>query len=615
MMTGTNRTLRRRRRVSISALVALVLAGLVPGLAAAEDRYALLIGSNLAPPGKVRLRYAVDDARKFADVLRAHGNIAGENIRVLTNPTAAAVQRALTKLKERAERAGGQRHLLFYYSGHADDEALLLGEDKVPLDDVRDMLEDTSFDVRIAVVDACQSASLTQVKGATRVAPYEIEWRPVEKLKGAILIASSSAEESSVESDDVGGSLFTHFWVSGLHGAADFDENGEISAGEAFRYAYAHTVSRSAHTRAGTQHPTYEYKLTGRSDYVITRPKTLSAAFVFSDGLRGSYLVFDRDRDAIIAEVVKEDGETRVLAVSPGDYYLKKRQRENVLLEKVSLGSGDRYQVRDNNMSTVPYDEDVTKGQFSSEFEPTWAYGAPPVTDTAYLLRRQEISIGIVQPTAYGVSDGAMLYTSLAKNVLLTPNIGIRLRLAQGSAGTFSFDARYQQSFLNKVFNDPGVLGGTGQGGILVRSDRSELKFTGIFSWTVPFGRYVHFTMLGGAGFTSLPYDELFQGSDGNIVSTGLEAVEVQGGGGFVFLMGEHDMIQIHAVASYLPVVTIESVTDPDRSIMLSWEGKFMYAHAFGTFRLGIGAITAYPDKYLDNKLPALPFIDLWWRW
>ena len=52
-------------------------------------------------------------------------------------------------------------------------------------------------------------------------------------MKGAVLITSSTAEEASVERDDLGGSLFSHFFISGLRGAADSNQDRKVTLQEA----------------------------------------------------------------------------------------------------------------------------------------------------------------------------------------------------------------------------------------------------------------------------------------------------------------------------------------------------------------------------------------------
>jgi hypothetical protein len=55
--------------------------------------------------------------------------------------------------------------VLVYYSGHSDEEGLLLKGDKVGYRELRQRLEQLPADVRIVVLDSCSSGSLTRAKG------------------------------------------------------------------------------------------------------------------------------------------------------------------------------------------------------------------------------------------------------------------------------------------------------------------------------------------------------------------------------------------------------------------------------------------------------------------
>ena len=103
------------------------------------------------------------------------------------------------------------------------------------------------------------------------------------ETKGAVLITSSSAEEASVERDDLGGSLFTHFWASALRGSADQNNDAKVTLAEAFSFAYEKTLLRSAESRTGIQHPNYDYEIKGRDELTLT---TLAG---------GAHIIFPED--------------------------------------------------------------------------------------------------------------------------------------------------------------------------------------------------------------------------------------------------------------------------------------------------------------------------------
>ena len=120
---------------------ALVLAAslLLPGLASAATparRIALVVGANRAGADRVPLRWAVADAERFAALLTEMGGVAPADCIVLREPTRRALLDGLAVVRGRAgePRAGdGRTEVVVYYSGHADEQGLLLGRETLQL--------------------------------------------------------------------------------------------------------------------------------------------------------------------------------------------------------------------------------------------------------------------------------------------------------------------------------------------------------------------------------------------------------------------------------------------------------------------------------------------------
>jgi hypothetical protein len=342
-------------------------AWLAPQVAeAAVQRFAVLVGSNAGDDDEVRLRYAEDDARKLADVLADLGSFPPQNTVILEAPDADAVIEALVDVNERIRRVtarGDEAVLLVYYSGHASSDALHLGGTRLASMVFEQLVRSSSATVRLMIVDACRSGSLTRVKGGTIGAPYSVRIDETLASEGAILLTSSSAGEDSQESDELQGSFFTHYLVSGLVGAADEDGDGAVSVDEAYRHAHDRTIAESSRTVAGIQHPTYAYDLKGRGGVVLTRPG--------APGRRGQlhvpegrvYLVLRDDRDgAVVAEVGRRDA-ARTISLRPGTYFLVARTRDFLLEGKVVVGAGAAVTVDESTLRRSEYARLVRKGE------------------------------------------------------------------------------------------------------------------------------------------------------------------------------------------------------------------------------------------------------------
>src|SRR5262249_44102317 len=154
--------------------------------------------------------------------------------------------------------ADGQSDVMLwvYYSGHADPDGLHLGRSTLALDDLRGLVRGSAAPLRLLLVDSCKSGALTRVKGTRPAAPFEIRLENTHASEGVVFITSSAANEDSQESDELRGSIFTHFFASGLLGAADRSGDDKVSLAEAYAYAYEQTVRATSRLR-GTQHPTF----------------------------------------------------------------------------------------------------------------------------------------------------------------------------------------------------------------------------------------------------------------------------------------------------------------------------------------------------------------------
>jgi caspase domain-containing protein len=336
----------------------------VAGAARAEvHRFALVVGDSHGGAGTRPLRYAERDARRMHGILTRLGGVREEDARLLTGVDADEVRRSLRDLVQRAGAAkarGEETLLLLYYSGHAKDGELRLRDTRLPLSELRQGLQEAPADVRIGLLDSCQSGAITRMKG-TRPAPaFDVQRARDAGPRGLVLIASSAADEESQESDEIAGSFFTHYLASGLLGDADTSGDGKVTLAEAYTYAYGRTVGSTAETKAGTQHPVYLYDLGGAGDVVLTELLPARGGLLFGAANEGLYVVLDGQRRAV-AEVAKAAGSSRKLALAPGSYIVKKRIEDAVLVGDVKVGD-DLVEVADARLSRRKLEDDPQKG-------------------------------------------------------------------------------------------------------------------------------------------------------------------------------------------------------------------------------------------------------------
>ena len=326
-------------------------------------RRALLFYHDEGAPGTQRLRYSPRDVERMHEVLSEVGGFAPIDITTLSRPTPGQVQVALTTLTRKVEadnRRGNDTWLLVYYAGHADAEAIQLGRQLLPMKTFSQEVAKTGARVRIVILDACASGSLTRTRGGTPAPPFVVRLDSGE-VEGEVVFTSSAASEASQESDQIGGGVFTHHLISGLRGAADRSGDGAVSLSESYTYAYDMTLLDTLDSAAGIQHPTYKMDLSGQGDLIFTRPSQADSTLQFPAGTTGRFLVFDASRKVFVAEL-EFDGESRSLGLPPGRYWVQKRESDHLLVTQLSLARGAVVPVLEDKMSRQSYDDDPLRG-------------------------------------------------------------------------------------------------------------------------------------------------------------------------------------------------------------------------------------------------------------
>jgi uncharacterized caspase-like protein len=181
---------------------------LVSSLARARtERFALIVGNNRGLPHEVELRYAESDARKVRDTLRDIGGFAPLDVLLLEGDDAATLRRGLidmnVRLREARVRPDTQVVLFVYYSGHADSEDLHLGDSRIAIDEIAQLVRGSAADFRLLVLDACRSGVLTRTKGGHVTAPFEIPQAIELRGEGLAFLTASAGQEVAQESDEL----------------------------------------------------------------------------------------------------------------------------------------------------------------------------------------------------------------------------------------------------------------------------------------------------------------------------------------------------------------------------------------------------------------------------
>jgi len=295
-----------------------------------------IVASASTAAGQAGLRYAERDADRVASVLRELGSF--DRVYQLREARPQVIRDALAQVESEAAH-DPKLEVVFYFSGHADDQGLLLGDERLPFAELRSRLETSRAAVRVALLDACFSGSIVRTKGGKEAAGFALDTVEPPRVRGAAIIAAGTASELAQESSDIEGSYFTHHFLSALRGAADRDGNGVVTLAEAYQYTYSHTLAATLPSVWGPQHPSYEYRLSGTGDLGMTRVGSERQALSFPSGIGRTYVISTVNGE-VMAELSSQ-AQGRVRLVLPrGRYRVTAREGQRAWIAEVALESG-----------------------------------------------------------------------------------------------------------------------------------------------------------------------------------------------------------------------------------------------------------------------------------
>lgn len=351
----------RKNRIVLAAL--LFTAALhMYGAEAALKRYGLFIGANDGGKSRVLLRYAESDARQLAAVIQRTGGLAAEDTILLGNPTKEEIKRGIRSIGASlaAGKSGARRdEFIFYYSGHSDEQGLLLGEERLDYTELKEQLKDVKADVHIAILDSCSSGAFTRLKGGTRRSPFLFD--DSTKASGHAFLTSSSENEAAQESDEIGGSFFTHYLIAALSGAADASQDHRVSLNEAYAFASEETLARTEKTLAGPQHPSYDINLTGTGDLVLTDLREGVERISLDEALSGRLFIRD-GQGKLVLEMSKTRGKPVSITLPPGRYTLTLDDGMNLKGSTIYLGPGSSTGLSGNDFRGIYREHAVVRG-------------------------------------------------------------------------------------------------------------------------------------------------------------------------------------------------------------------------------------------------------------
>ncbi len=324
-------------------------------------RLLVAVGHHKGLVGDAPLRHAARDAARVRDVFVQLGGVRPEHAFVLVDPSRSQLYASLAKA---GAIASGRRRedvsLIFYYSGHGDRDALHLGGERVMLADLEQQLGGIPAGLRIVVTDACRTSDL-RGKGVTSTEPFTITLDAASRASGVIRVHASADGEIAQESDELGAAVFTHYWLTGLSGAADTNGDARITFEESYAFAYGQTLFRSARASGVIQRPALETTLQEGAPVVLTTTES-TTRLRFPRGADSHYVVYGVGSRAVVSELWSSAAGAVSLAVPPGRYIVHRRAGGRSAAMQLDVAKNEEREVRSSDFRAVPEETLARKG-------------------------------------------------------------------------------------------------------------------------------------------------------------------------------------------------------------------------------------------------------------
>lgn len=266
---GSSRALRVRHRQEINSMLRFLVVLLFCGtwILPAGTQYAVVVGISTFRdlPEHAWLDFAHTDARAYADFLKSrYVRIPPENVTILLNEDATTVK-LKSALGELLKKSTEEDIVYIYIASHGTvdldlNEAFFVTYDTDPenlygtayrMSEFQYITNQVKAKHLIVISDACKSGGIgANIAGSRRdigedeVVVNEYFRDILEENEGVgksqFIYAAAGARESSIEDATMGGGVFTKYLIEALQGAADNNQDGNITAAEAHDYVFNH---------------------------------------------------------------------------------------------------------------------------------------------------------------------------------------------------------------------------------------------------------------------------------------------------------------------------------------------------------------------------------------
>jgi len=333
------------------------------GFARADPIRILVAASHSrGAPGELPLLHAATDVEHVRGVLTELGDVPRDDVIILVDPTIAALNAALDRARAlAASHAPDEVTFLLYFSGHGDRDRIHLGPEAVTMTDLTARVRAVPAALRMLVTDACRNYP-SRTKGITTEPGFAIANPGTHPADGVIWLFSSAEGEPALESDELQGAVFTHYWVSALRGAGDANGDGRVTLAESYDFAYSQTLLRSSRGGGLLQHPAAVFDLHEAAPIVLTKTNGASALVRFPKAADAHFLIYALGSRAVLGELWSSAEHDAAFALPAGRYLVQRGTGVASAGLEFSLSAGEARTLRAEEFRTIPGEQLATKG-------------------------------------------------------------------------------------------------------------------------------------------------------------------------------------------------------------------------------------------------------------
>jgi len=117
-----------------------------------------------------------------------------------------------------------------------------------------------------------------------------------------------------------------------------------VTINEAYQFAFHETLAQTTSIEGGAQHPTYDIRMAGTGDVVMTDVRQNSGSLILGAEYDGRFFVLGPKR-RLVAELYKPYGRQVELGLEPGEYRVYFEQDKKLLSTSFTLGDGPRQEL------------------------------------------------------------------------------------------------------------------------------------------------------------------------------------------------------------------------------------------------------------------------------